>query len=159
MENDASSHGAYPSGTDAQQVLSALDSDRAALADRLQAPWWLHAVVALIVAGYVALPALWPDGVRWVAYGLVVCGGFAAQIAYRRIAGVRVSKRKVWQVELAAGAALAALLLLLISTSFGLVASLSPWWVLAPTTAAFAIALVLSRWFERIYREALRRDR
>jgi hypothetical protein len=43
----------------------------------------------------------------------------------------------------------------LLSTSYGLVASLSPWWVLTPAAVCFVVVLIGGRWFDRLYREDL----
>jgi hypothetical protein len=154
MENNASAEPtARPSSIQAQRLLHELESDRAALAERLAAPGWLYPLVALIVAGYVATPAVRSSEPRNAVVGGLIVGTIVVLIAYQRLSGVRVGR-----IRVRAGAVLTALLvvtLVLLSTSYGLVASLSAWWVLAPASACFVVVLFGGRWFDRLYREDL----
>ncbi|GAA1121676.1 hypothetical protein [Citricoccus alkalitolerans] len=154
MENDFDSGPAVrPSSTQAQQLLRDLESDRAALAERLTAPGWLYPLFALIVAGYVATPALRSSEPRNAVVGILIAGTIVLLLAYHRLSGVRVRR-----IGVRGGALLAGLLvmtLLLLSTSYGLVASLSAWWVLAPAAVCFVVVLIGGRWFDRLYREDL----
>lgn len=158
MESDSSAGpAARPSGTQAQQALRDLDSDRAVLAERLAAPWWLYPLSALIVAGYVATPAIRSDNLRNAVVGLLIAGFIVLLLAYQRLSGVRVGRTGARGGALLVGLLVATLLLL--STSYGLVASFSAWWVLAPAVACFAMVLIGGRWFDRLYRENLSRGR
>lgn len=158
MENDSTAGPAVrPSSAQAQQLLRDLDSDRAALAERLAAPGWLYPLFALIVAGYVATPALRSSEPRNAVVGILIVGTLVVLLAYQRLSGVRVGR-----IGVRGGALLGGLLvvtLLLLSTSYGLVASLSPWWVLAPAAGCFVVVLIGGRCFDRLYREDLGRDR
>lgn len=142
-----------PSSTQAQQLLHDLESDRAALAERLAAPGWLYPLFALITAGYVATPALRSSEPRNVVVGILIVGTIVLLLAYRRLSGVRIGR-----IGARGGVLLGGLLvvtLLLLSTSYGLVASLSAWWVLAPAAVCFVVVLIGGRWFDRLYREDL----
>jgi hypothetical protein len=156
MENDSATGPAgRPSSAQAQQLLHDLDSDRAALAERLTAPGWLYPLFALITAGYVATPALRSSEPRNAVVGILIVGTIVALLTYPRLSGVRVGRIGVRGGALLAGLLLVTLLLL--STSYGLVASLSPWWVLAPAAVCFVVVLTGGRWFDRLYREDLGR--
>lgn len=154
MENDSAAGPAVrPSSTQAQQLLRDLDSDRAALAERLAAPGWLYPLFAMIVAGYVATPALRSSEPRNAVVGILIVGTIVVLVTYQRLSGVRVGRIGVWGGVVLAG--LLVVTLLLLSTSYGLVASLSPWWVLAPAAVCFVVVLAGGRWFDRLYREDL----
>jgi hypothetical protein len=141
----------------AEDVLRDLASDRRPLTARLAAPWWVHPLVALLVAGYVATPAISPGAVHNVVVG-ILAGAFVMLVAgYRWCTGVRLNR-----VGVRGGAVLAGLVvtvLLLLSASNGLTASPSAWWVIAPAVLCFVAVLAGSRWFERLSREDLRRGR
>jgi hypothetical protein len=156
MENDlpAPEPPARPSTAQAQEALRELASDRATLADRLAAPWWLYPFFALIAAGYVATPAIRSAEARNDVVGILIAAGVVLLLAYRRLSGVRVSRTGGRGAALLAG--LLMVILLLLSTSYGLVSLLSAWWVLVPATVSFSVVLVLGRWFDRLYRENLR---
>jgi hypothetical protein len=158
MDNNfADGSAVRPSNTQAQQLLRELDSDRVALAERLAAPGWLYPLFALIVAGYVATPALRSSEPRNAVVGGLIVGTIVVLLAYQKLSGVRVGR-----IGLRGGVLLGGLLavtLLSLSTSYGLVASLNPWWVLAPAAVCFVVVLIGGRWFDRLYREDLGRGR
>ena|SRR5690554_1376118 len=156
MENYSDSGSpARPSEAEAQQALRDLGTDRAVLAERLAAPWWLYPVSALIVAGYVATPAIQSDTARNIVVGFLIAVFILFLLTYQRLSGVRVGRTGVPGTALLVGMLVATLLLL--STSYGLVASFSAWWVIAPAAVCFAIVLIGSRRFDRLYRENLSR--
>ena len=144
-----------PSDTQAQHALRDLGSDRAALAERLAAPWWLYPLSALIVAGFVATPAIKSDETRNAVVGLLIAGFIVLLLAYQRLSGVRVGRIGTRGSALVVGLLVATLLLL--STSYGLVASFSAWSVLAPAVVCFVMVLIGGRRFDRLYRENLSR--
>jgi hypothetical protein len=146
---------ARPSTAQAQEALRDLASDRATLADRLAAPWWLYPFFALIAAGYVATPAIPSEEARNAVVGILIVAGIVMLLTYRRLSGVRVSRTGGRGAALLGG--LLMVVLLLLSTSYGLVSLLSAWWVLVPATVCFSVVLVLGRLFDRLYRENLRR--
>jgi drug/metabolite transporter (DMT)-like permease len=156
MEKDlpATEPPARPSTAQAQEALRELASDRATLADRLAAPWWLYPFFALIAAGYVATPAIRSDEARNAVVGILIAAGVVLLVTYRRLSGVRVSRTGGRGAALLVG--LLMVVLLLLSTSYGLVSLLSAWWVLVSATVCFGVVLVLGRWFDRVYRENLR---
>jgi hypothetical protein len=157
MENHSPTPGspAYPSGDDAQQVLRDLTADRATLAERLAAPPWLYPLLAALASAYVATPAIPSDDARIAVVGLLMAGTLVALLLYQRLSGVRTGRAGSRATTLLVGLLLGVLLLL--STSYGLVASLNPWWALPPTAMCFALVLMGGRRFDRLYREYLRR--
>jgi hypothetical protein len=158
MENNSADGPAVrPSSTQAQQLLRELDSDRAALAEQLAAPGWLYPLFALIVAGYVATPALRSSEPRNAVVGVLIVGTIVVLLAYQKLSGVRVGRIGLRGSVLLGG--LLAVTLLSLSASYGLVASLTPWWVLAPAAVCFVVVLIGGRWFDRLYREDLGRGR
>jgi hypothetical protein len=159
MENVQSSAvpQAYPDREQAHEVLRQLDADRARLADRLAAPPWLYLLFAVLAAGYVATPAVPSDGGRSTVVGILLAASVLVAAGYHRLSGVRLGRVGPGGAWLLGGALLAVLLLL--STAYGLAASLPPAWVLAPAVAAFAVVLLSGRRFDRLYRENLRRGR
>lgn len=155
MENDPRADRS-PSGAQAQQILRGLHSDRAALAERLAAPWWFHAISALIATGFMATPAIRSDDARtMVVVGLLMADAIALPICYQRVCGVRIGRVGPRCGALLVG--LVAVTVLLLCTSYGLASSLNLWWVLAPAAACFVVVLIGGRWFDRMYREDLRR--
>lgn len=140
---------------EAGQLLRDLDADRVALSERLVAPPWLYPLFALVAAAYLATPALESGNLRRVVVACLAGAVILLAGSYRRTSGVRV-KRAGLRGALLVGGLLVAVLLLL-SVSFGLAASLSPWWVLAPSLVGFAVVLAGGRWFDRLYRDNLRR--
>jgi hypothetical protein len=144
-----------PSAAQAREALRELASDRATLADRLAAPWWLYPVFGLTAAGYVATPAIRSDEARHTVVGILIVAGVILLLVYRRLSGIRVSRTGGRGAAVLVGLLMATLLLL--STSHGLVSLVSVWWVLAPTVVCFLTVLVLGQWFDRLYRENLRR--
>lgn len=159
MESDSSPVGqnSRPSGAQAHQALHDLELDRATLAERLAAPGWLHPLFALVVAAFVATPAIRVDEARNTIVGLLIAVTFVLLATYQRLCGVRVGRTGIRGAALVIGVLAATLLLL--STSYGLVSLLTGWWVLAPAAACFVMVLAAGRWLDRLYREELRRGR
>lgn len=155
MENDPtlfeSTDGSHH--TQVRQSLADLDVDRTRLADRVAAPWWLHWLLGLVVAGFVASTAVSDDTVRDLVAGGLLGAAAVGTMNYQKLSGIRV--RRTGLAGLAVVVGLVASTLLLLSVSYGLAASLSPWWVLAPALLSFALILGGSRWFDRIYRKRL----
>ncbi|MGY2079099.1 hypothetical protein [Modestobacter sp. SYSU DS0657] len=79
--------------------LAALQSDRAAVADRLMQPWWYDVALGLLLFGFFGS---YSSRSTWVIAGALVvflagCAGLMA--AYRRITGVWWDARKVGPVQ------------------------------------------------------------
>jgi hypothetical protein len=145
----------HPSGPQVRRTLRNLSTDRAQLAERLAAPWWLYVLLALLGAGYVATPAIRVDGARNAVAGALIGASVVMLAGYRRLSGVRVRRTGSSGAIVLVGLFLGTIVLLIIS--YGLASLLSAWWVLAPATICFALLLVGGRWFDRLYREHLRR--
>lgn len=151
-----SSESAHAHSTDGQvrQTLQDLHQDRASLAQRLVVPWRLHCVVALLVAGFVATPAIGPDTVRSVVVGALSAPIVLLPYGHRRLRGARLRRTGLPGVVLLLALLLGTLLLL--SVSFGLVSLLSSWWVLAPATAGFVLVLIGGRSLDRTQLDRVR---
>ncbi|MCZ4516995.1 hypothetical protein O4220_00610 [Rhodococcus ruber] len=143
----------HPSPDDAHDLLGAIHADRVSLADRLTAPFWLYPAFAASTALYVGTPAL-PDGkVSAALAALPVALAATLALLYPRISGVRPAAVGVTGWGVLVGLLVSVLGLL--SVSFGVVASLSAWWVLLPQVVCFAIVLFGGRLFDSEYRRHL----
>ncbi|OZC94913.1 hypothetical protein CH275_28625 [Rhodococcus sp. 06-235-1A] len=143
----------HQSPADAHELLGALHADRVALADRLVAPSWLYPAFAASTALYVGTPAL-PDGkVSAALAALPVVVAITLTLLYPRISGVRPAAvgSTGWGVLVG----LLVSVLGLLSVSYGVVASLSAWWVLLPQAMCFVIVLFGGRLFDGEYRRHL----
>jgi len=142
------------SDSSARDALRDLESDRAALAGRLAAPPWLHAAFALVAAWYVALPAFGEAVRRPAVWGLAFAV-VALLWVHRRATGIRPRAvgPRAWGVFAVACVAV----LVLLSVSLGLAASLSPWWALVPAAVCFGVVWWANVAFERLTRENVRR--
>lgn len=157
MDNDLATSASGSPSARARQVLHDLDADRASLAERVAAPGWLYPLCALFIAGFVATPVLRSDVPRSAVVGVLVAATAVLLRSYQRLSGVRVRRTGARGGLLIAGMLVATLVLL--SVSFGLAASLSAWWVLAPAAMTFVVVLLGSRRFDCLYREKLTRGR
>ncbi|BBG00016.1 MULTISPECIES: hypothetical protein [Pseudonocardia] len=138
----------------ARDALRDLETDRSALAGRIAAPAWLHAAFGLVAAAYVLMPAFGETARVQSVWGLAVVVLVLLWV-HRRFTGIRPRAvgGRAWAV---CGLTVVAVLLLL-SVSLGLVASLSPWWAVAPAVVCFGVVWWANVAFERLTREKLRR--
>lgn len=139
----------------ADQTLRDLQEDRASLAEHLRPPGWLYPIIAVLTAVFVATPALPPGSPRNTASGVLIVATVGVLTVQQRLSGARVGRVGLEGAALLVG--LLAGVLLLLSVSFGLSASVNRWWVFAPAAACFLLVLTAGRWFDRLYRERLRR--
>ncbi len=136
---------------DAAAQLAALQADRAALADRVQQPWWYDVALGLLLFGFVASYAF--DSL-WVTFPVMIVffAGLGALVAaYKRITGVWVN----------AGARVlipwAALVLLVLVPAFVLAEGYGHHWVMVPAGAVLGLAvMVMGRVWGRAYADHLR---
>jgi hypothetical protein len=142
---------------DAQELLQDLNADRATLAGRMAAPWWLYPAFGVITAIYVATPAIEPEANRHVVTGIVIASAVALPLVYQHISGVKMSRVGAHGMVIL-GVMMCATLLLL-STSFGLAAVDAQWWIALPIAFGFGLVVILGRRFDRLYRAELRRER
>jgi hypothetical protein len=146
MENDALDRDA------AAAQLSALQADRAALADRVLQPWWYDVCLGLLLFGMLASYAF--DSL-WVTFpALILFGaGLGALVgAYKRITGVWMSAggRVVW--------VWAALVVGVLAPAFVLAEVYDQHWVMLVAAAVLGLAVgVLSRMWGRAYVAQLRK--
>lgn len=138
---------------DARDLLGALHADRVSLADRLAAPSWFYPVFAAVTALHVGTPAL-PDGNVSAAFAaLPVAAAATLALLYPRISGVRPAAVGMTGWGVLVGLLVSVLGLL--SVSYGVVASLSAWWVLLPQASCFVIVLFGGCLFDGVYRTHL----
>jgi hypothetical protein len=136
---------------DAAAQLAALQADRAALADRVQQPWWYDVALGLLLFGFVASYAF--DSL-WVTFPVMIVffAGLGALVAaYKRITGVWVN----------AGARVlipwAALVLLVLVPAFVLAEGYGHHWVMVPAGAVLGLVImVMGRVWGRAYADHLR---
>jgi len=145
--------------TTAAAELSALDADRAALAERVVQPWWYDALLGLLIAGFIAS---YSSHNTWVILGALVVflAGVRALIAvYRRITGLWVNgfrpgrtRRaiRVWFVVYAAVLGAAAAFEFLLDVRGAMVVG---------GVVIGVAAAVISHWWTRIYVAELRGER
>lgn len=111
--------------------------------------------MALLVAGFVATPAIDSDNLRNMVAGALIAASVILFSDYQRLSGVRVRRIGFSGAALLVGLVVGTMLLL--SASYGLVSLLPPWWVLAPAMLCFVLILAGGRRFDHLYRESLRR--
>ncbi|MGY1705920.1 hypothetical protein ACI79C_15245 [Geodermatophilus sp. SYSU D00697] len=131
MENDA-----IDRDTAAAQ-LATLRADRAALADRVRAPWWYDVTLGLLLFGFLASYAV--DSL-WVTFPALVvfCAGLGALVAAcRRITGIWVN------VTWGAMAAWTAVVLPVLVAAFVLAEGFDERWAMVVAGAVLGVAVVV----------------
>lgn len=141
---------------DAQTLLHDLDADRAVLAARVAAPWWMYPALGITTSLYVASPALASDANRRIVAGLAIALSMLLLAGYRRVSGVKMSRVGVRGTVMLSGLVGAVLAL---SISFGLAAADARWWISIPAVVSLGLVVIVGGRFDRGYREALRRGR
>ncbi|GIG40549.1 hypothetical protein [Cellulomonas phragmiteti] len=148
-------HSAAPDPQRAGELLADLAGDRSTLARHATTPSWYVPTVAALTAAYVAVPLLGEDRtptVSMIGGALLVLAVLVQQRRRVRLPGAGV-----------AGAGLVvtllAVVLLLLSVSFGLVAGGLHVWVALPVLAAGAVAYALLRRLDAAGRRAVDRVR
>jgi hypothetical protein len=134
--------------------LAALDADRAALADRVVAPWWYDVALGLLLFGFLssyAVDSLWVTFPALVVFG---AGLGALVAAYKRITGIWVNV--TWPVMLV----WSALVLAVLVPAFVLAEGHGQHWVMVPAGAVPGLAVILfGRHWGRAYAAELRGER
>ncbi|KAA0926370.1 MULTISPECIES: hypothetical protein [unclassified Rhodococcus (in: high G+C Gram-positive bacteria)] len=138
---------------DVRDLLDALHADRVSLADRLAAPSWFYPVFAAVTALHVGTPVLPDSNVGAAFAALPVAAAATLALLYPRISGVRPAA--VGMVGWGVLIGLLVSVLGLLSVSYGVVASLSAWWVLVPQAVCFVVVLFGGRLFDGVYRTHL----
>ncbi|KZF09233.1 MULTISPECIES: hypothetical protein [unclassified Rhodococcus (in: high G+C Gram-positive bacteria)] len=138
---------------DVRDLLGALHADRVCLADRLAAPSWFYPVFAAVTALHIGTPVLPDSNVGAAFAALPVAAAATLALLYPRISGVRPAAVRMvgWGVLIG----LLVSVLGLLSVSYGVVASLSAWWVLLPQAVCFVVVLFGGRLFDGVYRTHL----
>lgn len=140
---------------ESNDIVSELDADRSALADRVRTPWWLAAGFGLIAACFVVRPA---SGGQLNAV-FIACLVFALSLlaCYRAATGVKLARLGAapWLLALAG----LAVVLALYSVALGLASFDLHGWIAAPTALAFASGAALTYAFTGAARERMRRVR
>ncbi|MGW2151018.1 hypothetical protein ACWCOT_42395 [Nonomuraea bangladeshensis] len=136
--------------------LSAIAEARAALADRLTAPWWYQPSYGLLLAGCVLAFGFGGTAVRIGSVMLLLAGCAALIHAYRRRTGFWVSGFDAGPAGRWIGAA-GAVTVLAVAAAPALAAPAGPRWpVWCLAVAAFAAIMILGRRFEAALRAQLR---
>lgn len=148
-------HSPVPDARSAEELLAHLDADRTALAPHVTTPPWYRAGMAALAAVFVAAPLLGDRRSGLLTLLLAVALVLATALRQRRLvrpAGGGVTAG--WTLAVLLGA-----LLLLLSTSFGLVAADLHAWVVLPAVAAGALTSWLASRLDGIARQRVARVR
>ncbi|MGO1973820.1 MAG: hypothetical protein ACTH2Q_12775 [Propionibacteriaceae bacterium] len=142
---------------EAAQALAGLDADRSAVAARAATPGWLLPLISLVVAGFVAAPALPGGGARGGGFAFAAVALVVLVWLYQRQAGVKSSRLGLagWQLYLAA----VVVALLMFSVSLGLVSFGLNVWVVLPALVAGAATWLFGRGVEMSVRSEIRDGR
>lgn len=140
----------------ARDTLRELDTDRSILARRICAPAWVHFGFALVVAGFLVMPAFGDDA-RFTSAPFLLLALLALSWYQHSVTGIRPKAvgvgLRAWGVATVATIAV----LVLYSVSLGLVAEFPPWSAVFPAAAGFGVAWSANVAFERRTREHVRR--
>lgn len=117
------------------------------MATRLSGPAWLAPGFGLVAAAYVATAAITSDPWRDAVLMAAVAATFAMLAAYRKTTGVKLSRLGVRATVILLCAMGVSLLML--SVSYGLVASPFLWWVSATILVTFLAVTWLAKLFIR----------
>ncbi|WP_166435953.1 hypothetical protein [Cellulomonas shaoxiangyii] len=139
----------------ASELLADLEGDRAALAQQAAGPAWYVPAVSALAAAYVAVPLLGDDPTPVVS--MIFGGVLALSVLAHQQRLVRPRGGGVAGAGLVV--ALLAVVLLLLSVSFGLVAGGLHAWVVLPALAAGAATYALVRRLEAVVRRDVHRVR
>ena len=139
---------------DAAAQLAALQADRAALADRVVAPWWYDVALGLLLFGFLASYAF--DSL-WVTFPALVVFFACVSVlvsAYKRITGVWVN------IDAKTMAIWVAVVLTVLAPAFWLAEAHDQHWVMVPAGAVLGVAVALfGRYWGRAYAAELRGER
>lgn len=148
-------HSSSSDSTDRDQLLDALRSDRLAMARRLTGPAWLAPGFGLVAAAYVATAAIPSDPWRDAVFIAAVVASVAMLTAYRKTTGVKLSRLGARATVILLSAMGVALVML--SVSYGLMASPFAGWVAASILMTFLAVTWLARLFIRAASERVNR--
>ena len=134
--------------------LAALQADRAALADRVVAPWWYDVVLGLLLFGFLSSYAFDSHWVSAVAIVVFLVGLGVLVSAYKRITGIWVN------VTWGAMAAWTAIVLPVLIAGFVLSDGYGQHWAMVVAGAVLGLAATLfSRHWGRALADELRDGR
>lgn len=139
----------------ARESLAALETDRAALADRTRMPTWYHALVGATAAALVLLGL--PDGWSGIAMPVVVGVWIGLMLYPPRRSGVTMSSWSAPMILLAL--IFLVVMIVVIVIAHVIAAELSAWWLIVPAVLAFGAGWWLSVASERLVRRELTRER
>ncbi|MDO5502831.1 MAG: hypothetical protein Q4G67_06610 [Actinomycetia bacterium] len=140
----------------AHTSLSALDADRAALADRTRMPTWYHALVGVTAAALVLLGIL-PEGWTNIAMPVVLLAWVALMLYPPRRSGIATRSWSAPVILLALAFLLAMVLVIVLVNVISIEAS--RWWLIVPALLAFGAGWLLSVTSERMTRREVSRER
>lgn len=113
------------------------------MATRLSGPAWLAPGFGLVAATYVATAVIASDPWRDAVFIAAVAATFAMLTAYRKTTGIKLSRlgARATVIPLCA----VGVSLLMLSVSYGLVASPFTWWVSVPILVTFLAVTWLAK--------------
>lgn len=152
-ERDSDENDTRVSSTTASGVLDTLNNDRDVLVSFVTTPPWLYPAVGVVLALFVASPAIGSGVGPSFAVVAVLALLFASRVT-SRVRRVRLGWCGMFVV-----AGLVAVVLVMLSTSLGLLALKLNWWTIAPVAATFAATLAFGRLFDRFQMQDIRRGR
>lgn len=145
MENDGAASALTPD--EAREALRDLDSDGAALAERVVTPPWYHPVVALFVVIFVVSTAI-PGPASMIVLAIAVVGLVLVTIAYQRRYGVATSRPAGPRSRRILSAMITVMVVCMLSGLAIKFTEVSPWWSLIPAVVAGALTVVLGRAYD-----------
>ena len=140
----------------ARETLAQLSHDRSVLAGRVAAPTWHWPLLGLIVALFIASPAIGNDAIGDTIFIGCVVAAIIVSGRYAKEVGAKGLRSGIHGVVL--GAIFLAGALILYSVSLGLVASDHPLWVVLPALGSFMLVIWLGRLFTGVLEERLTSD-
>lgn len=159
MENDLSAEdrgGPQPplSASEARAALDGLDSDGAALAERIVTPTWYHPILGAIVAVLVVGTAL-PGPYSTIVLALAVVGMVLLVVEYRRRYGVSTTQAAGPRGKRLLAVMVAVVIACMASSLVVKFAELPIWWMLAPAALAMLVTVTLGHRYDAALRSEI----
>lgn len=161
MENDLGAQGRGEgesplSADEARAALAGLDSDGAALAERIVTPVWYHPILGGLVAVLVVATAL-PGGASSIVLALGVVGLVLLVLEYRRRYGVLTTQPAGRRSRRLLAVMVVVVMSCMVSSLVVKLAELPLWWMLAPALLAMVVTVVLGRRYDAALRSEIGR--
>ncbi|GAB3618274.1 hypothetical protein GCM10027416_28310 [Okibacterium endophyticum] len=144
--------------TDAREALSALASDRAALADRVATPRWYYPLLGAATALIIGSPGAGNPGGQSMMVAFACVGIVFLTMAYQKKTGVTIS-RTAGPRSLGVAITMGVVIILLLGASFALAATDQRAWIGVTALTAFATMWIGGIIYDHAYLRELRRGR